>query len=345
MQETEYLELKINSFAKLKKKKLIFHTLILSSLLFTSFLFSISIGSSISSIKIELDKIFGLLTGKAEEIERVIIFQIRFPRALTAVFAGGGLAVAGAILQAIIRNPLAEPYILGISSGSAFGAVVSIAIIGSFSFAFTPAFAFIGSALVTILVYLLSRKRGIIDINTMLLTGIMVGAFFSALIIIIITLSNEPVKNILFWLLGNLANVNLKQSILISIVVLTFTLLTFFHSYRLNLIATGEEIATQLGIDAELTKKASYFVASILTAVIVSITGIIGFVGLVVPHICRKIFSVDYRLLIPTSFFTGAITLLLADMVARVVLYPNELPVGSITALFGAPFFIYLLKK
>lgn len=340
-----YLEPKINSLVKLKKKKLIFYTLILSSLLVISFLFSISLGSSTSGVKMEFDGIFNILTGKAGEIDKIIIFQIRFPRVLTAIFAGGGLAVAGAILQAIIRNPLAEPYILGISSGSAFGAVVSIAIVGSFSFAFTPFFSFIGSGSVTILVYLLGKRKGIIDINTMLLSGIMIGAFFSALIIIIITLSNEPVKNVLFWLLGNLANVNLKQSILISIVVLIFTVLTFIHSYRLNLIATGEEIATQLGIDAELTKKTSYFVASILTAVIVSITGIIGFIGLVVPHICRRIFSVDYRLLIPTSFLTGAMTLLLADVIARVILYPNELPVGSITALFGAPLFIYLLKK
>jgi iron complex transport system permease protein len=173
----------------------------------------------------------------------------------------------------------------------------------------------------------------------------MIGAFFSASILIMVTLSNESVKNVIFWLLGNLANVNLWQSILIMVVVLIFSLLTFIYSNRLNLIAMGDEIATQLGVDAELTKKSSYFVASILTAVIVSNTGIIGFVGLVVPHICRRVFAVDYRILVPTSFFVGAITLLFADTLARIILYPNELPVGAITALFGAPFFIYLLRK
>ncbi|CUS91885.1 iron complex transport system permease protein [Candidatus Kryptobacter tengchongensis] len=308
-------------------------------------LFSISIGGSESGIKIELGRVLSFLLGHADEIDKIIILQIRFPRILTSIFAGGGLAVAGAILQAIIRNPLAEPYILGISSGSAFGAVVSIALIGSFSFAFTPILALAGSLLVTILVYFLGKRRGVIDINTMLLSGIMTGAFFSALILIIITISNESLKNVLFWLLGNLSSVNLKQSILICIVVLISFVLTFIHSYRLNLLAMGEEIAKQLGIDAEFTKRASYFVASVLTAVIVSITGVIGFIGLVVPHVCRKIFSVDYRILIPTSFFAGGITLLLADTIVRVILYPNELPVGSITALFGAPFFVYLLKK
>lgn len=330
---------------KLKREKLILYTFTLFFLLALSFLLSISFGSSGSGINIDFNGVLNFLEGRAEEIEKVIILQIRVPRALAGISAGGGLAVAGAILQAIIRNPLAEPYILGISSGSAFGAVVSIALIGSFSFALTPICAFAGSAFVTVLVYFLGKKRGLIDINTMLLSGIMIGAFFSALILIIITLSNESVKNVIFWLLGNLANVNLQQSILISVSTLIFVVLTFIHSYRLNLIATGEEIATQLGIDAEFTKKFFYFIASILTALIVSVTGIIGFIGLVVPHICRKIFGVDYRLLIPTSFFTGAITLLLADIIARIALYPNELPVGSITALFGAPFFIYLLKS
>lgn len=309
------------------------------------FLVSISIGGSETGIKIDLGRILNFLKGQFDEVDRVIILQIRFPRILTAVFSGGGLAVAGAILQAIIRNPLAEPYILGISSGSAFGAVVSILILGSFSFGLTPISALIGSLLVTALVYLLGRRRGLIDINTMLLSGIMIGAFFSALILIMVTLSNEPVKNVIFWLLGNLANVNFEQSILIAIVVLIFSLLTFIYSNRLNLIAMGDEIATQLGVDAEVTKRSSYFVASILTAVIVSNTGIIGFIGLVVPHICRRIFAVDYRILVPTSFFVGAITLLFADTLARIILYPNELPVGSITALFGAPFFIYLLRK
>jgi len=306
---------------------------------------STSIGSTNHSPALDIGTIIKVLNGEANEIEKVIIYQIRFPRALTAIFAGGGLAVAGAILQAMLRNPLAEPYILGISSGSAFGALLSIALIGTFSFVLTPITALLGSIVVIILVYTLGKRRGTIDINTMLLSGIMIGAFFSALILIIITLSGESLKNFIFWLLGNLSNVNLKQSVLISVSVLIFTLITFFSSHRLNLIATGDEIATQLGIDAETTKKIFYFIASILTAVIVSITGIIGFIGLVVPHICRKIFSVDYRLLIPTSFFTGAITLLIADTIARIILFPNELPVGSITALFGAPFFIYLLKK
>ncbi|MEN3039069.1 MAG: iron ABC transporter permease [Candidatus Kryptonium sp.] len=328
----------------MKLRKLIFYTFGLVSLLLLMFSISISIGVSEGGVKFELDRIFNFLLGQADEIDKVIIFQIRFPRVLASIFAGGGLAIAGAILQAIIRNPLAEPYILGISSGSAFGAVVSIALIGSFSFALTPILALIGS-LAILLVYFLGRKRGMINVNKMLLSGIMTGSFFSALILLIITLSGEPVKNVLFWLLGNLANVNLSQSILISIVVLIFSVLTFVYAYRLNLLAVGDEIATQLGVDAELTKKSAYFVASILTAVIVSITGIIGFVGLVVPHICRRIFSVDYRILIPTSFFSGAIILLFADVIARIVLYPNEIPIGTVTALFGAPFFIYLLKK
>ena len=293
----------------------------------------------------EIGRILNFLKGQSDEIDRVVILHLRFPRILTSIFSGGGLAVAGAILQAIIRNPLAEPYILGISSGSAFGAVVAILLLGSFSFALTPISALVGSLFVTALVYLLGRRRGLIDINTMLLSGIMIGAFFSASILIIVTLSNESVKNVIFWLLGNLANVNLWQSILIMVVVLIFSLLTFIYSNRLNLIAMGDEIATQLGVDAEVTKRSAYFVASILTAVIVSNTGIIGFVGLVVPHICRRVFAVDYRILVPTSFFVGAITLLFADTLARIILYPNELPVGAITALFGAPFFIYLLRK
>ena len=341
--EIEYLELK-NKYA-LKKKKLLFYTFVLSTVLFVFFLASISIGSYSPGLTGSFSMLSKIISGKLTESERIIVLKIRFPRVLMAIFAGGGLSAAGAILQAIIRNPLAEPYILGISSGAAFGAVISMVLAGGFLFVGTPLSAFAGASLVAIFVYLLARRKGTIDVNTMLLTGIMTGAFFYALILVIISVSKRNITNFLFWLIGNLSNVGFKQSIFVSGVVFASVIASYIYANMFNLLATGEETAKHLGVDVERLKRNSYFLASLITGVIVSVSGVIGFVGLVVPHVCRNVFGPDYRILLPMSFLSGAIFLLLADTIARVIISPAELPVGAITVLIGAPFFIYLLKK
>jgi len=264
---------------------------------------------------------------------------------LLAGLVGAGLSVSGAIFQALLRNPLADPYILGVSSGAAVGAIIAILMGLSTLSIGLPLASFIGALLTIFIVFHLGRQDGKIHPNTLLLAGVIIGSFLSALIMFFISISHkEELHTIIFWLMGDFSFSN-TQAILI---IFPYIFLGFFFLYlrarQLNLILSGEESALQMGVDVERLKLISYLLASLITAASVSVCGLIGFVGLIVPHSVRLIFGPDHRLLLPSAALIGASFLIASDTFARTLLAPAELPVGVITAAFGGPFFIYLLK-
>ncbi len=313
-------------------------------LLFLILAVSAAVCISIGTTSISIHEILAVFTGNPQnELTKQIIIDIRLPRILLAIAVGGGLSAAGAVFQAILKNPLAEPYILGISSGGAFGAVLSFML--GVSFVGTQVFSFAGSLAVIFLVFMLGRRFGGIEPNILLLSGVMVGAFFSAFILLMMSFADSSFRTAIFWLIGNLSLADkdvvgyiLASSFLVSVIL-------SFDGYKFNLITMGDESASNLGLNVNRFKIKSYVLASLLVGVVVSVSGIIGFVGLLVPHICRMIFGADNRIVIPAAFMLGGAFLILSDTIARSIIPPSELPVGAITAILGAPVFIYLLRK
>jgi iron complex transport system permease protein len=303
------------------------------------------VGISVGGVSIPIGKIVGSIAGSEtlSEVERTILLSIRLPRLILAMGVGAGLSVAGLVFQALLRNPLAEPYILGISSGGTVGTLLALSFsLGVIGTAFS---SFAGSALVMILVYGIAQRRGQMDTNALLLAGVMTGAFFNAIVLLIIAVTNQELRNAFLWLMGNLSGATSEATAIVSSTVLLASLLLLIHARNYNLIATGDETALQLGVNVRNVKRLSYLVASLITGLVVSVSGVVGFVGLIIPHICRMLFGPDHRLLLPASFLTGATFLVLADLVSRTVLAPGEIPVGAVTAAIGAPVFIYLLRK
>lgn len=304
-----------------------------------SFLIGILIGPTSISFKEFSAAIF---TNDNQTISQ-IIFEIRLPRVLFAISVGGGLSIAGAVFQSVLLNPLAEPYILGISSGATFGAVLSF-IIG-LTFIGTQVFSFGGALLVISLVYLLGKRYGELEPNQLLLSGVMIGAFFSAGILLLMILLNDSLRMAVYWLVGNLSLAKKENLIFILPITFVVSLFLILNSYKYNLLSLGDESAQQLGLNVKRIKKISYIGVSLMVGTLVSVSGIIGFVGLLIPHVCRMVFGTDNRIVFPASFFIGAGYLTIADTIARTVAAPIEIPVGAITAIIGAPVFIYLLRK
>ena len=303
------------------------------------------ISLAIGSVTIPLSHIARALLGNTDGIpssELVIIWQLRLPRIILAIMVGAALAVTGGVFQALFRNPLAEPYILGISSGGTVGTLIALV---AGTVALVPAASFLGSLSVMVLVYTIGRRRGQLDTNVLLLAGVMIGTFFNAIILLLISLYNQELRSSYLWLLGNLSNADPASLWIIVPVVLAGSCVFWLLGRQFNLIAGGEESAAQLGVNVPRVKILSYILASMMIGIVVSVSGVIGFVGLVIPHICRILFGPDHRIVFPTSFLIGAIFLLIADLIARIVLAPAEIPVGAITAVLGAPFFIWLLRK
>ena len=277
--------------------------------------------------------------------ERTILFSIRLPRVLFAGLVGAALSSAGVVFQALLRNPLAEPYILGISGGAAVGAIIGIVAIGSLPFC-VPLLAFGGAVLTVLLVFLIGGAGRGLNSNTLLLAGVIINAFFSAVIMFLVSLSGSAdLHTITFWLMGNLSVVRPGEIVLGGILLAAGFFIVYAHARTLNMIVTGEETALQLGVEVERVKIRLLVASSVITAAAVAFSGIIGFVGLIIPHIMRMIFGSDHRLLLPASFLFGASFLIIADTLARTVMPFTELPVGVITAICGAPYFIYLLRR
>ena len=318
---------------------------VLMNLLLALFLLLVSvIALVVGPTSIGLGDLFRVLfSSQNDSIVTQIIFDIRLPRILFAIAVGGGLSIAGAVFQAMLMNPLAEPYILGISSGGTFGAVLSFLL--GLSFIGTQVFAFSGSILVMLLVFVLGKKFGELEPNRLLLSGVMIGAFFSAGILLMMTLLNDSLRTAVFWLIGNLSLA--EKDNLVFVLPLTFSvvIILILLSNKFNILSMGSDTAKQLGLEVSRFKNLTYLLVSLMIGTIVSVSGIIGFVGLLIPHICRMIFGTDNRIVFPASFFIGAAYLTFADTIARTIAAPVELPVGAITALIGAPVFIYLLRK
>ncbi len=304
-------------------------------------------GLSIGSVGVSPGNVFAALTGQAgvPETDRMIVMELRLPRVLLAVLVGGGLSIAGLIFQALLRNPLAEPYILGISSGGTVGALIVLTLSVGASVITTPIASFLGSLAVMALVYTLAHRRGQLDTYTLLLSGVMIGAFFNAAVLILIAVSNQELRNAFLWLMGNLSNASASSLPIVGIPVLGACAFLLYNAKSYNLIATGEETAMQLGVNVATLKRASYLVGSLITGLVVSVSGVVGFVGLIIPHICRMLFGPDHRVLLPATILLGGAFMVVADLLARVVIAPAEIPVGAVTAALGAPLFVYLLKR
>ncbi|MBU5269119.1 FecCD family ABC transporter permease [Clostridium cochlearium] len=282
------------------------------------------------------------------ETHKLIIINIRLPRIILSALIGAGLSVVGCVFQAIFKNPMADPYVLGISSGSALGASISI-VMGISSMAFgiagTTFFAFIGAIFTTVLVYFIAKTGTKLPTNTLLLAGVSVSFLFSSINSLIMIFNRDRVEQIVFWTMGSLASATWKQVISLFLFVIIGFILIIIYSRDLNLMLMGDETACNLGIEVNFVKKFLLIVSSIIIASCVSVSGVIGFVGLIVPHITRMIVGPNHKVLLPFSTLGGAIFMIICDTLSRILAPPAEIPVGAITALFGAPYFIYLLIK
>jgi iron complex transport system permease protein len=283
----------------------------------------------------------------------MIVVDIRLPRILLAVIVGASLSVAGTSFQALLRNPLADPYVLGISGGASVGAVLALmfenqlAVSPEFAGLMTPLGAFLGAAITIAGVYLLGRREGQIDSTTLLLGGVITASFLQAIIMFLMsTMAGGNLRGASYWMMGSLSSLPAKGLLyLVGIGFLVAAGAIYTTASDLNLLLAGEKEAMHLGVDVPRVRIVVYVAASILTGFAVSVSGTIGYVGLLVPHAMRMIFGSDHRMLLPASAFGGAIALVIADTIARTVVAPSELPVGAVTAIVGAPFFIYLLRK
>jgi len=307
------------------------------------FLLSIRLGS----VDLTTGEVFRAIRGEGDlNIQRIIV-DLRAPRAVMAILVGGGLSLAGAVFQALLRNPLAEPYILGISGGAATGAVLALALglTASLSWAL-PAAAFAGALLAIVLVLRVAATAdGGVDVRVLLLAGVVVGAFFTACMSFVLSISDaRTVRSTVLWMMGSLAGSDWRTVLMVTFYTLPAVAVLVGLARPLNLLAIGEETAGYLGANVERVKRVAYVLASLLTAAGVAATGVIGFVGLIVPHGVRLLVGTDYRVLLPLSFLAGALFLTLADIVARTVLSPTEVPIGVITAFVGVPLFLLLLR-
>jgi iron complex transport system permease protein len=317
--------------------------------LFLAVLLAVGVGSASIGWGRAMSGILREVLGQAsvlDSTEKTILLQIRLPRVLLTGVVGMALSVSGVVFQALLRNPLAEPFVLGLSSGAAVGALLSMALGMAALPLSTPVAAFAGALFTVSLVFAISGTGGSLRVTTVLLTGVIVNAFFTSIIMLILTLSTDKqIHTMIFWLYGDLTSARYHDLLIVSPIACLAMLVVLAHARGLNLLVTGEETAAQLGVSVERHKLVLFGVTSLLTGAVVSVSGIIGFVGLIVPHLVRMAFGSDHRLLLPLSALWGAVFLVMADAVARVALAPSEVPVGVVTAALGAPFFIALLRQ
>ena len=301
----------------------------------------------VAVVKIILTQISGQLSliEGLDNLFPVVVIDVRLPRILSAAIVGGGLAISGVVFQGILLNPLADPYTLGVSAGAAFGAslalLLNIGLLGSYS---VPLFAFVGAVGTLLFVIYLSSSSGGVSSNNLILSGIIVAAILSAGISFLKYIADEQVAVIIFWLMGSFGSKTwMDVSLTLLLVGIGFSVF-IFYARDLNLMSLGNRTASSLGVDTRRVTVTLLVTASLVAAICVSVSGIIGFVGLLVPHMMRLITGPDNRRLVPASLLAGAILLLVADTITRAVL-PSEIPIGVLTALIGGPFFCYIFRK
>ncbi|MHB1191414.1 MAG: FecCD family ABC transporter permease [Longimicrobiales bacterium] len=309
---------------------------------------AVVLGVRFGPVHLTTGEVLAALAGGGPEWQRQIVVELRLPRLLLGALVGGGLALAGATFQALLRNPLAEPYILGISGGASVGAVLVLALglAGATSWAL-PLAALAGALLAIALVFRVATASGrTLDVRVLLLAGVVVAAFFSACVAFILSVSEaRTVQGAVLWIMGSLAGASWASVGVTAAYTLPAASLLLTLARPLNLMAIGEETAHYLGADVEKVKRTALALAALLTAAGVAVAGVIGFVGLVVPHAIRLLVGSDHRALLPLSFLGGATFLVLSDIVAQLVLAPTQVPVGVITAFVGVPLFLVLLRR
>lgn len=307
----------------------------------------LALGVSLGPAEAGPADLWRVIRGEGEPVNRAILLGIRVPRAVTAALTGAALAVSGAVFQALLRNPLAEPYLLGVSSGAALGAVLALALGGAWLGPATLPLTALAGALVAIgVVFRVARVVDRLDTRVLVLAGVVVAAFFSACVMLVLTFASaETTRSALLWTMGSLDGASWSAAGALAAYALPATAVAWAMGRHLNALSLGEETAAILGTEVERLKRAAYLVASLLAAAAVSVAGVIGFVGLVVPHGVRIAWGADHRGLVPLSFLVGGALLVLADTAARTVAAPVEIPVGVVTALLGVPVFLVLLRR
>ena len=313
--------------------------------------------TTVGSVKIPLITTGAILLSKLPLVEiapewastlETIVIDIRLPRVMLAGLVGAALAAAGATYQGLFRNPLADPYLIGVAQGAALGAVIGFLLPSGWralGFGIIPLLAFAGALISTTVVYLLARVGKTLPVTTLILAGVALGALLSSIVSYLIISSGDKLHSIMFWLMGSFSLSQWSEVIMVLPYMLVGLVVLLLYARSLNLMQLDEEQAQQLGINVERLKLVLLGAATLITAAAVSFVGIIGFVGIIIPHAVRLIWGADYRFLLPLSILTGAIFLILADILARTVLAPVEIPIGVITAICGAPFFLYLLRR
>jgi len=302
----------------------------------------------VGAVGLTLADIIAALRGTADNATRTIVVGLRIPRVVLAALCGAALAVSGATYQALLRNTLAEPYILGVSSGAALGAVAATVLgLDRLSPWIIPAFAFAGSLAAIVLVLRVALVAGrVLDRRTLLLAGVVVGAFCNAAVLLFLTFADaESFRSAVFWMMGSLAGATWQHVLLLAVPLVMAGVVLFGLARSLNLLAVGEPTAAALGVPVERVKYLCFALASVLAAAAVAVSGVIGFVGLIIPHAVRLMWGSNYRQLLPSAALLGAIFLVGADAAARTVAAPTELPIGVLTALVGVPVFVVLLRR
>ncbi len=333
---------------------------VIHAALITALLGSVLIATAVGSVSIPIPSIVAVFLAKTigvialqwlpdQTAYEAIVLYLRLPRVILAALVGGALALAGAVLQGLFRNPMADPGIIGISSGGALGAVIAVMSgLAANALWSLPLLAFVGAAGATWTIYILSTQAGRTPLATLLLAGLAVSAFATALTSLLLTLAQDifAFREVLFWLLGGLDGRGWSHVGLVAGPILVSGLFLLLFADELNIVAaTGEAGASSVGVEMQQTKRRVLMLTALITGAAVSVSGIIGFVGLIVPHIVRLIVGPDHRVLLPASFLGGASFLIWADLGARTLMPTQELRLGVVTALLGAPFFVYLLQR
>ncbi len=342
-------------FQKIKRKR----TLLLVALGF-ALLGSVLLATLVGSIgpigpgkpePVGFGEALGAIFGSASTPDYIhqVFWHVRIPRVMLAALVGAALACAGTAMQAVFRNPMADPFIVGVSTGASLGAVAAglagigtVAIVGSMV---TPALAFATALITVLVVYRLGVVKGKVYVDTLLLSGVAMAAFLGAVVSFMIYFSQQEYHKIVFWLLGSLSLASWPAVAILALSVSIGVFVVFIFSRELNALLLGEETAHNLGANPEFLKTLMLLMAAVMTAAAVAFTGVIGFVGLIIPHMVRLVVGADHRILVPAATLTGAVFLIWADTLARTVIAPTELPVGIITAMCGGPFFLYLLRR
>ena len=318
------------------------------ALLAASVALALLLGVRMGAVPLGVREVAAAIGGTGDPTTVAIVQRLRLPRVVLAALVGAALAASGVTFQALLRNPLAEPYVLGVSGGAAVGAVGAIVFTGAAASGPVVALsAFGGAILAIVLVFRVAASVGrALDTRILLLAGVVVGAFFNACILLALTFADtEDFRSALFWMMGSFSGATWRGIGTLAVAMVPAILLLLALARSLDLLAVGEETAAFLGVRTERTKLLAYATASLLAAAAVAVSGVIGFVGLVVPHVVRMLWGGDHRFLLPASVLMGATFAVLADTLARTAAAPTELPIGVVTAFVGVPFFVYLLRR